>query len=81
MDTCTGTVATASLPPPPSMSSGASTGTDTYTSTGEGRKRRRLSADPFARLAACQATGKIAQFVALIREMTDQAYGTMIRSH
>lgn len=25
--------------------------------------------------AACQATGKIAQFVALIREMTDQAYG------
>jgi len=25
--------------------------------------------------AACQATGKIAQFVTLIREMTDQAYG------
>ncbi len=25
--------------------------------------------------AACQANGKIAQFVALIREMTDQAYG------
>ena len=25
--------------------------------------------------AACQTTGKIAQFVALIREMTDQAYG------